>query len=99
MATAAVTTTTETPSLAASLPEVERINSINDFIVRQSNALPDIQLISYPSEEIAGSGWTTYTARDLDQFADEAAKELTAQGLKPSVSLLSTIEIRLLKLA
>lgn len=75
-----MTTTALAQGLAA-LPETDRINSINDFIVRQAEALPEIPLICYPSDQ----GWSTYTAKDLDQYADEAAKELTAQGLRPSV--------------
>lgn len=85
--TAALTTTATLPNLPP-LPETDRINSINDFIVRQAEALPDIPLICYPSDETTDATWATYTARDLDQYADEAAKALTAQGLRPSVSTL-----------
>lgn len=63
----------------------EEINSINDFIVRQAQSIPDKPLIAYPASELGASDFVSYTAKDLDNFADEAAKALTSQGLVPKV--------------
>lgn len=64
----------------------EQINSINDFILHQARTIPDTPLLEYPGTELGAADFVAYTARQLDEFADEAAKNLARQGLKPSVS-------------
>lgn len=61
------------------------MNCINDFIIHQAQSIPDTPLISYPRSELGASDFADYTAKDLDNFADEAARVLTSQGLKPTV--------------
>lgn len=68
------------------IPESDKINSINDFIVYQAQSIPDTPLIAYPESKLGAANFVNYSARDLDIFADEAAKALTSQGLVPKVS-------------
>jgi hypothetical protein len=63
----------------------KEINSINDFIVHQARSIPDKPLIAYPASELGAADFENYTAKDLDAFADEAAKALASQGLIPKV--------------
>lgn len=74
-------------SVATSPEEPDKINSITDFIRYQARNIPDTPLIAYPSSEHGASDFVDYTAKELDAFADEAAKWLVAQGLKPTVGL------------
>lgn len=64
------------------------MKSINDLIVNQAHLMPDLPLIAYPATEYGTADFTEYTARELDLYADEAAKHLSQQGLKPTVSLM-----------
>jgi hypothetical protein len=82
-----------TPSLGAAelhsavtIPKPEEINSINDFIIHQARSIPDTPLIAYPASELGAADFENYSARDLDTFADEAAKSLASQGLVPRVN-------------
>lgn len=81
---AAVSTVAVTPG---------KINSITDFIVYQAQIIPDTPLIAYPSSRHGASDFVDYTAKELDCFADKAAKELTRQGLVPSVSRITYADI------
>ena len=78
------------PSLAAAkvpspVAVPNKINSINDFIIHQARSIPDTALIAYPATELGAADFVNYSARDLDTFADEAAKALASQGLVPKV--------------
>lgn len=66
--------------------EPEKISSINEFLVYQAQSIPDTALIAYPSSKLGASDFADYTAKQLDDFADDAAKALTSQGLVPTVS-------------
>lgn len=70
---------------AVTIPKPETINSINDFIVHQAQSIPDTPLIAYPASELGASDFENYSAKDLDDLADEAAKALASQGLAPKV--------------
>ncbi|KAI1331617.1 acetyl-CoA synthetase-like protein [Xylariaceae sp. FL0255] len=62
-----------------------QINSINDLIVSRAEKIPNVPLIIYPDSSSDGAvSWVKYTAKELDTFVDEAAKELTHQGLIPT---------------
>ncbi|KAH6670261.1 nonribosomal peptide synthetase-like protein [Plectosphaerella plurivora] len=61
----------------------DKIECINDFILHQARNIPDTPLLAYPASELGSSDFADYTAKQLDQFADEAAKDLAAQGLSP----------------
>lgn len=81
-----------TPNLAAAklhsavtIPKTDTINSINDFILHQAQSIPDTPLIAYPGSKLGAADFVNYSAKDLDIFADEAAKALSSQGLVPKV--------------
>ncbi|KAK7222781.1 hypothetical protein V2G26_010784 [Clonostachys chloroleuca] len=71
----------------------EQINSINDFILHQARTIPDTPLLEYPGTELGAADFVAYTARQLDEFADEAAKNLARQGLKPSSAKSTKAEV------
>lgn len=75
-----------TVSSAVTITQPDKINSINDFILHQAHSIPDTVLIAYPGSEFGASDFKDFTAKDLDDFADEAAHDLAGQGLKPQVS-------------
>ncbi|KAI1340163.1 acetyl-CoA synthetase-like protein [Xylariaceae sp. FL0016] len=72
---------------------ISQINSINDLILHRAETIPETPLIAYPDVVDGRSSWTEYTARDLDVFADEAAKELTNLGLTPKDDSSSKSEV------
>ena len=65
---------------------LEKINSINDLILYQAQCIPDVALIAYPYPDNTISDFAEYSARDLNQFTDRVAIELSTQGLRPAVS-------------
>jgi hypothetical protein len=71
------------PILHGAASKIDSINSINDLIVYQAQTIPNTPLIAY--SEHGSNSYVDYTAKDLDQFADEAAKELSGLGLRPKV--------------
>ncbi|CAM1507739.1 Fc.00g045870.m01.CDS01 [Cosmosporella sp. VM-42] len=71
----------------------EGINSINDFLIHQARTIPDVPLICYPATDSTGSEWAEYTAKDIDGFADEAAKDLSSQGLIPKAKRSTSSEV------
>ncbi|KAF7555248.1 hypothetical protein G7Z17_g2275 [Cylindrodendrum hubeiense] len=72
------------PTEAAVAIEPDKINSINEFLVFQAQSIPDTPLIAYPSSKLGASDFVDYTAKQLDDYADSAAKALNSQGLKPT---------------
>ncbi|KAH7139791.1 hypothetical protein B0J13DRAFT_478097 [Dactylonectria estremocensis] len=72
------------PPEAVTVMEPDKINSINEFLVFQAQSIPDTPLIAYPSSKLGASDFVDYTAKQLDDFADSAAKTLASQGLKPT---------------
>lgn len=76
----------KSPAVTTSHVEASgKINSITDFMVYQAQTIPETPLIAYPASENGASDFVDYTARELDAFADEAARWLSRQGLRPSV--------------
>ncbi|TLD05173.1 uncharacterized protein PgNI_09153 [Pyricularia grisea] len=57
--------------------------TVDDLIRDRAASIPDTPLITYPNSRTRCADWVEYTARDLDVYADEAAKELTRLGLIP----------------
>ncbi|KAM5344199.1 hypothetical protein ACJ41O_012736 [Fusarium nematophilum] len=78
---------------AVTISKPDKINSVNDFIVHQAQTIPDTPLIAYPASELGAADFVNYTAKDLDVFADEAAKLLASQGLVPKASRSSKAEV------
>lgn len=82
--------TTSTPSgldapNASKVSKPDQINSINDLLLHKAETIPNTPLIAYPASEHSSSDLAEYTAKDLDAFVDEAAKEYTRLGLLPKV--------------
>ncbi|OTA69363.1 acetyl-CoA synthetase-like protein [Hypoxylon sp. EC38] len=63
-------------------PEIEStsIDSINDLIINRATTFPFKPLLAYPGRD---GKYVYYTARELDSFADEAAKHYVQSGLIP----------------
>lgn len=74
---------------AVTVTQPDKINSINDFILHQARSIPDTPLLAYPRSELGAADFAEYTSKQLDSFADEAAKHLQSQGLQPFVSHVS----------
>ncbi|TLS31171.1 hypothetical protein PpBr36_03831 [Pyricularia pennisetigena] len=62
-----------------------RFTTVDDLIRDRAATIPDTPLITYPNSRTRCADWIEYTARDLDAYADEAAKELSRLGLTPKV--------------
>ncbi|KAI0378792.1 L-aminoadipate-semialdehyde dehydrogenase [Hypomontagnella monticulosa] len=60
--------------------ESASIDSINDLIVNRATAFPFKPLLAYPGKD---GKYVYYTAKELDSFADEAAKHYVQLGLVP----------------
>ncbi|KAI1088447.1 L-aminoadipate-semialdehyde dehydrogenase [Rostrohypoxylon terebratum] len=56
------------------------IDSINDLIVNRATTFPFKPLLAYPRKD---GKYVYYTAKELDLFADEAAKHYVESGLVP----------------
>ncbi|KAI1462010.1 L-aminoadipate-semialdehyde dehydrogenase [Annulohypoxylon moriforme] len=71
----------DTPSQGPS-PEIDSksIDSINDLIVNRATTFPFKPLLAYPGKD---GKYVYYTAKELDEFADEAAKRYVELGLVP----------------
>ncbi|KAI1498277.1 hypothetical protein F5X99DRAFT_394174 [Biscogniauxia marginata] len=58
--------------------ESTSIDSINDLIVNRATIVPFKSLLAYPGKD---GIYVSYTAKELDSFADEAAKQYVRSGL------------------
>ncbi|KAB2571366.1 Non-canonical non-ribosomal peptide synthetase FUB8 [Lasiodiplodia theobromae] len=90
--------TTSTPSgldapNASKVSKPDQINSINDLLLHKAETIPNTPLIAYPASEHSSSDLAEYTAKDLDAFVDEAAKEYTRLGLLPKESRSTASEV------
>ncbi|KAI0600274.1 hypothetical protein F4775DRAFT_599390 [Biscogniauxia sp. FL1348] len=56
------------------------IDSVNDLIVNRATIVPFKTLLAYPGKD---GVYISYTAKELDSFADEAAKQYVRLGLVP----------------
>ena|SRR5580700_4707011 len=61
------------------------IRTINELLVQRARCMPDAVLLAYPSSAKGIDDYVHYTARDLDRFADEAAKAYMLLGIPPKV--------------
>src|SRR5277367_194459 len=48
--------------------------TVNDLLVQRALSSPNVPLLAYPASRKGADDYVHYTARDLDRFADEAAK-------------------------
>ncbi len=75
-----------TPPVTTTVKETGLV-TIDDLIVDRARAIPDAALLAYPASFHGTTDYVDYTARDLDRFVDEAARQLTALGLAPDVGI------------
>ena len=59
--------------------------TVNDLLVQKALSSPDLPLLAYPGSLKGIDDYVHYTARDLDRFADEAAKAYIAMGVPVKV--------------
>ncbi len=80
------------PSVATPEDKTERpIFTIDDLLRERARLTPNVSLLAYPSSPKGTDDYNHYTARDLDRFADEAARKYIELGIPPKVSLGSFI--------
>ena len=60
-------------------------NTIDELLRNRVETHPNDPLLAYPKTFGAAADFVTYTAQDLDRFADEVARKLQSNGLKPAV--------------
>lgn len=71
----------------------DQIETVDDLLLKRIRDYPDSAFISYPASPRGKSDYVDYTASQVDQFADEAARRYAASGVLPDVStLLGTSE-------
>ncbi|KAI1101066.1 L-aminoadipate-semialdehyde dehydrogenase [Jackrogersella minutella] len=82
MSLAAVSHTQPDTSNNRPAPDVDNtsIDSINDLVVNRATTFPFKALLAYPGKD---GKYVYYTAKELDSFADEAAKQYSGLGLVP----------------
>jgi acyl-CoA synthetase (AMP-forming)/AMP-acid ligase II len=61
-------------------------NTIDELLRKRAETHPNQALLAYPKTFNGAADFVVYTARDLDRFADEVARKLQSNGLKPAVS-------------
>jgi len=61
-------------------------NTIDELLRKRVETHPNQALFAYPKTFNSAADFVAYTARDLDRFADEVARKLQSNGLKPAVS-------------
>ncbi len=59
--------------------------TINDLLVQKALSSPDVPFLAYPASPKGRDDYVHYTARDLDRFADEAARAYVEMGLPVKV--------------
>ena len=79
---------TETMDLSASSDEEEdMIYTINDLLMERARTIPEEPLVGYPASARGAGDYVYYNAKDLNRFADGAAKTLIDQGLPTNVTV------------
>jgi hypothetical protein len=71
--------------LGAKPNEETLLYTVNDLLVQKALSSPNVPLLAYPASLKGTDDYVHYTARDLDRFADEAAKAYMAMGLPVKV--------------
>ncbi|TVY93810.1 Adenylate-forming reductase [Lachnellula willkommii] len=88
-----------TPKLPTLVNVTERVDSptssdkhedivytINDLLLERARTIPEEPLVGYPASTRGTDDYVYYNAKDLNRFADGAAKSLNDQGLPPNSS-------------
>ncbi|KAF2195783.1 acetyl-CoA synthetase-like protein [Zopfia rhizophila CBS 207.26] len=67
--------------------------TIDDFLLSRLKQHPDAPLLAYPATARGTNDYVDYTAKDLDRFADEAARKYAGMGLVPENPNVSEAEV------
>jgi acyl-CoA synthetase (AMP-forming)/AMP-acid ligase II len=86
-----VVNVTETMDSSASDEQEDIVYTINDLLLERARTIPEEPLVGYPASTRGTDNYVYYNAKDLNRFADEAAKSLIEQGLPTNVSFLKPI--------
>lgn len=73
------------PALGAKPNKAPWLYTVNDLLVQKALSSPDVPLLAYPRFLKGTDDYVHYTARDLDRFADEAAKAYITMGMPVKV--------------
>lgn len=65
------------------------LRTVTDLLLRRVEEAPDVDVLAYPASARGRDDYVDYTAKDLDRFADEAARKYAQAGLLPEVRLVS----------
>lgn len=76
----------DSPRLNSKSAGENGIYTINDLLVQRAQFMPDVSLLAYPGSQKGKDDYLHYTARDLDRFANEAAKKYLDLGISPKVN-------------
>ena len=64
----------------------DKLYTIDDLLVNRASTSPDTPVLGYPASARGRSDYVYYSNRDLDRFADEAARHLLSLGLHEKVN-------------
>ena len=79
-------TSPKTMSVAVNDIKYSSINTIDKFLINRVQTGPNVSLLAYPATLHGKSDYISYTAKDLDRFADKAARKFASLSLIPEVS-------------
>lgn len=70
-------------TISAAVNEIKdnSLDTIDDLLINRVQTSPNASLVAYPATLRGRSDYIDYTAKDLDRFADEAAKKFARPGL------------------
>lgn len=90
-ATARSLLTSEKPTveIVETVKPVEQPRTVTDLLLRRVEEAPDVDVLAYPATARGRDDYVNYTAKDLDRFADEAARKYAQAGLLPEVCIYS----------
>lgn len=66
----------------------DKLYTVDDLLVNRAFTSPDTLVLGYPASARGRSDYVYYSNKDLDRFADEAARNLLSLGMVENVSIL-----------
>ncbi|OLN97928.1 Iterative polyketide synthase CazM 2 [Colletotrichum chlorophyti] len=69
------------------------LRTVTDLLLRRVQEAPDVDVLAYPATARGKDDYVNYTAKDLDRFADEAARKYAQAGLLPENPAASQAEV------
>jgi len=67
------------------------VYTINDLLLERARTIPEEPLVGYPASTRGTDDYVYYNAKDLNRFANAAAKSLNDQGLPINVGLFHSL--------